>query len=640
MGGGQPFLYDARAPVQYSQLDSGFNPKAVSQASWAPPPLPKPKQEAPLINFNRHPDSYIAQPYGQIDFTPMSPSTKSRIKWTRGFQLASRILQLLGGLGLLVLVISIKGASDNQGWILKLPVIIDILTSLYAIYHLSHRINGRTPASSASYHCFALIIDTGLVPFYFLITWLGKLNFEQAPGTNGRWRTLFPGDSAATTVLEALWLTAIIVGALHIISFFMDVYLLITYKRISQLPADMNPLEDNLTSRRKSKHKYKNSSVSDFNDKRFSQITGTAMNNSSTNRLSRAQDPLMYAHSNASGIGFLQSRAGNDTSFNPHNPETARLSRVSLADTYPASRIRSPMPNDNISMGKRSSVAMSIPVLQDEPEQRYDDQVSEVDDSDNWRALDDDDKQSEASYDPYRAKSLRHTPEVAAEVRSHYEPLAQTYDNYTQQEPLRMNPPTPSPPATPLHMNSPLSQLSRRYQEHDKENDRTHTMASDVSAFSETEVSAAQMSSSSDASKSRFYSDLAAAMRGVRQNGDPAPRAKSMIGSVHNAGSDVSSLPPSAQPGYRQSPVARGQRDRPKSYVDSVIGTVIKKPAEGGETERGSPRVVSRSGVDYADADGDLGLGRARDVSGKIAEEGRGGYVRTGLFMRKASGRN
>lgn len=44
-----------------------------------------------------------------------------------------------------------------------------------------------------------------------------------------------------------------------------------------------------------------------------------------------------------------------------------------------------------------------------------------------------------------------------------------------------------------------------------------------------------------------------------------------------------------------------------------------------------SPRVISRSGVDYDgrydfEEDSDLGTpGRRRDVSGKIAEEGRGG---------------
>lgn len=521
-------------------------------------------------------------------------------------------------------------------------VAIDGVTTFYAIYHLLHRANGRTPASSASYHFFALLIDAGLIPFYAFITWAGKTNFEQAVGTKGRWRTFFPIDD---TVLHALWLTAIINGGLHILSFFMDVYLLIVFKKISQMPPDMNPLEDNLTSRRKSKHKYKSSSVSDFDDKRFSQVTTSSMNTSSTNRLSRAQEPLM-SQSNSSGMAFLQSRTDKDMSFSPHNPDTARLSRVSLADAYPASRIRSPMPSDTISMGKRNSAAMSIPIRQDEPEQSYDGPVSEVDDSDNWRVLD---KDSECEYDPYRAKSLRHTPEVESEGRSRYEPLAQSSDKYVQQ-PLRMNPPTPPPPSAPVHsMNSPLSQLSRQYQEHDKENDRSHTMLSDVSALSmssrysidDTVVSAAPSSSSSadNASKGRFYGDLAAAMRGVRQHGDTAPRPKSMVGSVHHAGSDFSSLRPSPQHRSRQSPAtARSQNGRPRSYVDSVSGTVIRKPAEGADMEKRSPRVVSRSGVDYAGAEGDLGLGRSRDVSGKIAEEGRSGYVRTGLFMRKASG--
>jgi hypothetical protein len=124
MGGSQPFIYAPSAPVQYSALDPGFDPKAVTRASYIPPSPPKPKQEGPLINFNRHPDSYVnvVRPYGQLDCKPMSPNTKSGIKWTRGIQLASRILQLLAGLAMLIFVISIKGASDNTGWIIRLPV--------------------------------------------------------------------------------------------------------------------------------------------------------------------------------------------------------------------------------------------------------------------------------------------------------------------------------------------------------------------------------------------------------------------------------------------------------------------------------------------------------------------------------------
>jgi hypothetical protein len=482
-----------------------------------------------------------------------------------------------------------------------------------------------------------LIIDTGLIPFYAFITWVGRTNYEQAPGTTGRWRTFFPTDDATTKVLHALWLTAIIDGSLHIVSFFLDIYLLITFKKISQMPPDMNPLEDNLTSRRKSKHKYKNSSVSEIDDKRFSQVTTSSLNTSSTNRMSRAQEPLM-GQPGSGGFSFLQSRAEKDTSFSPHNPKTARLSRMSLVDAYPSSPIRSPMPSETISMGKRSSVVTPIQIRQDANEQLYDGPVSEVDEEDNWRVLD---KDSEDEYDPYRANSMRPTPEGKSEGRSRYEPLAQTHDNFVPQ-PLGMNPPTPPPPSAPVHsMNSPLSQLSRRYQEYGKENDRTHTMVSDVSALSmssrysidDTVVSAAPTAAIADnASKSRFYGDLAAAMRGVRQHEVSKSRPKSMVGSVHNAGSDVSSLRPS--PG-----MARGQNRRPKSYVESVSGTVIRKTNEGRDSERVSPRVVSRSGFDYSGAEGDLGLGRSRrEVSGKVVEEGRGGYVRTGLFMRKASG--
>ena len=55
MGGvNQPFLYegdkyDGRFPA------STFDPKAVTRASWEAKP-PKPKQDGPLLTFNRHPE--------------------------------------------------------------------------------------------------------------------------------------------------------------------------------------------------------------------------------------------------------------------------------------------------------------------------------------------------------------------------------------------------------------------------------------------------------------------------------------------------------------------------------------------------------------------------------------------------------
>jgi hypothetical protein len=120
--GGQPYLYNP--PTRYSALDPQyeFNPKSVTQASLVPRPPPKPKAEGPLINFNRHPDSYLILPYGNTNAVPMAPNTKDKVKWARYIQLTFRVAQLIGAVGMLVCVICLKGMTDNEGWVLRLPV--------------------------------------------------------------------------------------------------------------------------------------------------------------------------------------------------------------------------------------------------------------------------------------------------------------------------------------------------------------------------------------------------------------------------------------------------------------------------------------------------------------------------------------
>jgi len=122
MPGGQPYLYNP--PAAYTPWDpyNGFNPKAVSQASVLPPPAPRPKPEGPLINFNRHPDSYLITPYGKTDVQPMHPNTKKRVDNARKTQLFFRVLALVGAIGILVCVICIKVPKATEGWIVRLPV--------------------------------------------------------------------------------------------------------------------------------------------------------------------------------------------------------------------------------------------------------------------------------------------------------------------------------------------------------------------------------------------------------------------------------------------------------------------------------------------------------------------------------------
>lgn len=54
VGTHQPFLYEAEQSTS-SFPEKTFDPKAVTRASWQAKPV-KPKQEGPLVQFNRHPE--------------------------------------------------------------------------------------------------------------------------------------------------------------------------------------------------------------------------------------------------------------------------------------------------------------------------------------------------------------------------------------------------------------------------------------------------------------------------------------------------------------------------------------------------------------------------------------------------------
>jgi hypothetical protein len=112
----QPYLYDAHVD------DSNFNPKAVTMASRLPPPPPRKKQEGPLIDFNKHPDSYLILPYGNTNVKPMPQNTKMFVKVARWIQLAFRVLTLLGAVGVLLCGIFIRGTTDTEGYIMRIPV--------------------------------------------------------------------------------------------------------------------------------------------------------------------------------------------------------------------------------------------------------------------------------------------------------------------------------------------------------------------------------------------------------------------------------------------------------------------------------------------------------------------------------------
>ncbi|KAF2722932.1 hypothetical protein K431DRAFT_283439 [Polychaeton citri CBS 116435] len=335
-----PYMYDGPSQQRIAYPYSHFNPRAVTQAEAEKAKRrsqqsEKPKQEGPLINFNQHPDSYMIIGGRQPDFKPLPPNTKKAITVVRWVQFAHRIINEISALGMLVCAILIKGMQGAERWLVTIPPAFDALITLYAIYHLVRPAKSRTPSSSASYHFFALIIDTGLVVFYVIIALFAHNNFIEVAGTDGRWTSFFDLETT-NLIIEVTFFGAIEIGALHLICTGIDLYLIIVFRKIANLPPDMNPLEDNLTSRKSVRgHKYKDSNASALSgstadvslEKNRAYLSGSTLSVNNQSQVSVAKDGTEVRQ-----MEFRHSRTNSDYAFSPHNPQSARLSRQQYDD--------------------------------------------------------------------------------------------------------------------------------------------------------------------------------------------------------------------------------------------------------------------------------------------------------------------
>lgn len=521
-------------------------------------------------------------------------------------------------------------------------------------------------------------MDTGLVPFYVFTAMLAKHEWlDVPPDDRDRWVSYFDATAANDQVFQSTFLVASILGALHVLSFGLDLWLCMMFRQIARLPPDMNPLEDNLTSRRKTKHQYKNSDTSFMSDKRYSQVP---------KGLDMSEDQA------SSRVSFFHSRANQDAGYSAHTPRTAEMTRMSLVEpARPTGRL-SPMPS-NPTMGKRSSYqSVASPRAEDEfDEKRFSVQSKKEMQDDNWFVVNEQEiaesydgqpepedrqnmrKASVDEYDPYRVGSgdgkwSAPLSNALKKTNTEYKPipLFAEDDGGLEPQPLRMNPPTPTKPTfhdsprqqprllSGSHLSPPKTRTTRARSRvaaiQNTRDDRIQTLDSAVSGMTGTDVYSddetefsARTSTFSTAPKGKFYGDLGAAMQGVRHQGVASPRPMSMVGSLHYAASEMTQDTASVAPSSNARTATRPRQERPKTMIDSVSGTVIKKDRADEERNvyspnRSSPRVVSRTGVDFMGADSDLGLSRnRRDVSGKVAEEGRGGWG-GGLNMRRVSG--
>ncbi|KAI0548810.1 hypothetical protein F4679DRAFT_573960 [Xylaria curta] len=311
MGAQQPYMYDAvRRDSQFPEKE--FDPKAVTRASWEVKPK-KPKKKGPLVSFNRHPDAHMVPTGRTYNFRPMSDTTKWLIRWTRYVQLGLRALELIAGAGLLVLMILISNVSALVTWILRIAPGVIIICSGYAILHLSRPARARPPASSAAYQLFAGITDLAIIPFYAF----GAITVSKQ---GNDWDTIIGNKTLLPIFIKSEYYGLVSALGLHAVSLFISLYLGLMFKRIADMPPDMNPLESNLTSR--AKHKRNKSSMAS---------TSTAMSEDSK-RLStpledRRRSGAPYDDlSRPPSIPFMHTRSGSQGSF----ASSKRDSRVDL----------------------------------------------------------------------------------------------------------------------------------------------------------------------------------------------------------------------------------------------------------------------------------------------------------------------
>ncbi|KAK4544610.1 hypothetical protein LTR36_004182 [Oleoguttula mirabilis] len=667
-----PYLYEnVNRKIAYPYSD--FNPKAYTEASYARSSIasqPRPKQEGPLINFNQHPDSYVVVGGTQEAHKPLPAATKKAVVSVRWVQFGLRLVQEVVALGLLVATICIKSTSGAETYLLRIPQAWDSLIGIYAIYHLLRPAKGRMAGSSASYHMFALIMDVALVPLYVYITLLVNNN-RQLPveeknssgrvlDGNWRWTSFFASQADTNLLLLCTFIGAVILAGLHLLSCGIDVYLVIVFRKISALPPDMNPLEDNLTSRpRGSKHQHKNSELtlssnnrstselSDAEKKRLAHLSGSTFSVGNASRTSVAKDSLLDGQERVMPFGDSRTGSKTNLAFSPHNPETARWSRheydgqqvvyqeavrnprrsryevradgklevrtrggshspskrssqnvsatdfaasgdpakrSSFVDTFELPPMASPDRAENASPRPASymTARTSSPAVPNAAP-NYSHVRGEQKEAllnDNWYVLEDD-------VSDMGSPSRQHTPAPPSKssAKNGYMgvPTHDRHDSFEpvgRQEtralkPLGMHPPTPPMPDAEDYDHSGDTGVGR-----------TLTAASNATASSSLYSDSAPSLQTSQANqgastpKGRYYGNLAAAQRGVRGG---------------------YGLPPSPQISRSPSPEKQS-------------------------------RVISRSGADIADEavlyvpESKFSMRSRRDVSGKVAEEGRGSW--------------
>lgn len=329
MGVEAPAMYDRPLTASFSApSDRGYTPFSSKVATPDGPLLKahelKQQSDSYFVVYGRLSVRFhcpmltpLYSPYKPHEWKPMSKSTKPKIKWLRIMLLNVRICSLLGALGLLFCIICIRPTNLSVDWIIRAVPGVGVLQSGYAVYHLCRSAKNRTPASSASYMMFAAIVDACFVPFLAFLAYLADAEDNTPFEATDHWQTLFAEQFQTTNIIYATFLASIATGAAHAVAFVLSLYIANIFRRIAKLPPDMNPLEDRLTSRHS--HKRNKSSMSTIS--------------TSPARPSNTSDQPLIEKSRLHSYQDPRGRSGNNIPSSPHRvsaPPNTRESPMSF----------------------------------------------------------------------------------------------------------------------------------------------------------------------------------------------------------------------------------------------------------------------------------------------------------------------
>ncbi|KIW77363.1 hypothetical protein Z517_09809 [Fonsecaea pedrosoi CBS 271.37] len=671
MGVEPPFIYDRPSTYTFgSPTDRAFNPKAATHASWTPRP-PKPKQDGPLVDFNKHPDSYIVVPYGNLNAKPMPPNTRTKVVRARYVQLFLRVCALIGALGCLFCVIAINKTSATVGWIIRCAPAVAILHTLYSVFHLARAPTSRTPASTASYMIFAAMVDTGLIPFWVFCAWVAQADYTR---NEYGWSTLFNDSDLSYKIIYAFFILSCVEGALTVVSLLMDIYLGVKFRQISRLPPDMNPLELNLTSRHKrnkSEITEKNMRSSELAAKRGSQASGFKRVPFIHTRTDSADSVTLYG-----GDSARNSRVEFRKELEDNGKDPWRWSRNSSPER-PGSAVN-PSPNSRSAGSgldfrpERSSILKEKPSrpsswlsyldyegvpspMSEEASAELDHEVRPVSpvsaisvtdmtsnkvhrERENWYHGSPA-RHSQVHLPTFGNNSQTHLPSPTTSKPNLHQSLPVPSPNSPakkkSREPLGMNPPTPTR-STFNDENAFVTPVRDSWTQNDGNRTALHDADGNAQVpLRGTPSSVKPSSFVGSGGKARFYGNLRQSVNTVSPSHDQSDKTANIRASVNEVqDTDERTRTMQTESDYSANFEVYSNSD---DEDEGRLSPNITKVQTASPTQWNGARQTSNStGFDvnsgYAGLGAEFGkgMGRRRDVSGKVAEEGRASPTRNG----------